>query len=352
MIKYLLTILTAIICIQIQAQSGGNNIWDFLNVPVSARSTSLGGQQISIYDDDLNFVYNNPSLLNPSMSNQLSLNYVDYLADIRYDYISYARTFKGIGNFGAALHHIDYGKFTEADEYGHILGTFNKVYDYSFNIYYSRTIIDSMLYVGGTLKAIGSRYQYWNSFGMAMDAALTYHPDNGNFSAALVLKNLGSQFDTYYDGADFESLPFQVQLGISQKLQYAPFRISILGQLLEQPDLLYQTEQEIEESVDPLTGEVTERSRFNEIGDNVLRHLVFGLEFLPMKNFHFRLGYNHKRRKELAIPDKMGFSGISWGFGIKVYKFNIDFGRSRYHLAAVANHFTVRVNLNEFRNKY
>jgi hypothetical protein len=352
MLKALFTLFMVLPLLSLQGQSGGDNIWDFLNVPVSARATSLGGQQISIYDDDLNFVYNNPSLLNGSMSNQLSISYVDYLADLRYDYVTYARTFEKYGNFGVGLHHIDYGEFTEADEFGNILGTFNRVYDYSFNVYYSRPILDSLLQVGGTIKAIGSKYEYWNSFGMALDASITYHNASRLFTAAVVMKNLGTQFDTYYYGADHEPLPFQIQVGITQKLKHAPFRLSLLGQFLEHPDLLYQTEQDIEESIDPNTGEVIEVSKFKQFGDNVLRHMVFGLEFLPMKNFHFRIGYNYKRRIELGIPDKMGFSGISWGFGLKVYKIYIDFGRSRYHLGAVSNHFTLRVNLNEFSKKY
>lgn len=351
MLKYSLPAFLFMLSTTLFSQTGGDNIWDFLSTPVSARSAALGGQQISIYDNDLNFVYNNPSLLNPSMSSQISLNYIDYLADIRSAYVSYARSFDKCGNFGIGLHHIDYGEFIEADIYGNILGTFNSVYDYSINAYYSRALIDSMLFVGGTLKAIGSKYEYWNSFGMAMDASITYYNPERLFTAALVMKNLGTQFDTYYSGGDREPLPFQIQLGISQRLKHAPFRLSVLGQLLEHPDLLYQTEEDAEQSVDPITGEIIQESKFAEFGDNLLRHTVFGLEFLPMENFHFRIGYNHKRRKELAIPDKLGFSGISWGFGLRVYKIYFDFGHATYHLAGATNHFSIRVNLNEFSKK-
>ena len=96
------------------------------------------------------------------ITNQLTMNYADYLADIRFGYISYARSFKRLGNLGMGLYHIDYGKFTEADEYGNQLGTFNQVYDYSVNAFYSREVVDSLLQIGGTLKTIGSKYQYWN----------------------------------------------------------------------------------------------------------------------------------------------------------------------------------------------
>lgn len=352
MTKYILTLSLSLYLLPLFGQSAGENVWSFLNNPVTAHATSLGGQQISIYGDNLNFVYNNPSLLNSSMSNKLTLSYVDYLDDIKYGYVSYARTFEKYGNFGLGINHIDYGEFTEADEYGTILGTFDKVYDYNINVYYSRTILDSLLQVGGTIKAIGSQYQYWNAFGFAMDAAVTYHNPISLFTAAFVMKNLGSQVNTFYEGADYESLPFQIQFGITKKLQHAPFRFSILAEHLETPKLSYKTEDDNANAVDPISGEVLEDSGWSSFSNNLMRHMVFGLEFMPMKNFNFRLGYNYRRRTELAIPDKMGFSGFSWGFGLKVYKFYIDYGRARYHLAAVTNHFTLSINLDEFDKKF
>ncbi len=335
----------------LQAQSGGDNIWDFLNVPVSARATSLGGQHVGIYDDDLNWVYNNPSLLNSSMNNQLTMNYADYLADIRFGYISYARSFKRLGNLGMGLYHIDYGKFTEADEYGNQLGTFNQVYDYSVNAFYSREVVDSLLQIGGTLKTIGSKYQYWNAFGAAIDLSATYHNDPNQFAAALVVKNIGGQINTFYDGSGQEPLPFEVQLGLSKKLLHAPFRFSLLLRNLETPNLRYETEAEIDQRINSETP-TPEPGKLTKFGDNAMRHAVFGVEFVPTKNFNLRLGYNYKRREELKIPDKTGMVGFSWGFGMKIYKFHISYGRARYHLAAVTNHFTLAIKLDEFSNKY
>lgn len=334
------------------AQSGGDNVYDFLTLPNSARLTSLGGTQVSIYDDDLNFVYQNPSLLNGSMSNQLSLSFVDYLADIKYAYASYARTFEKYGNFGLGIHYIDYGKFDAADAYGVRTGTFNNVSDYSINAFYSRPIFDSILQVGGTIKAIGSEYEIYNAFALAIDAGITYYNSDRLFGAAFVLKNLGTMVNTYYGGAENEHLPFELQLGITQKLKHAPFRFSILARHLETPDLTYSSELDEDTQTDLISGEVKEEGKFSKYADNIMRHLVFGLEFMPGKNFYVNLGYNYKRREELAIADKMGGVGFSWGFGMKIYKFRISYGRARYHLASAMNQFTVNVNLNEFGQKY
>ncbi len=352
MLRRLVTICFVFSFIGVFAQSGGDNTYDFLNLTSSARIGALGGQQISLYDDDLTLVYYNPSLLNGSMSNQVTLSYVNYLADINYGYASYARTFDKIGNFGFGIHYIDYGDFQEADEYANRYGSFG-AREYSINAYYSRPILDSLLLVGGTLKAISSKLETYKSFGMAIDAGITYHNEDQLFTAAFVMKNLGSQFTTYYTGADHEPLPFELQLGITKKLKHAPFRFSILARHLETPNLRYKTEKQKEDEANPnVTTE--SKSKMAKFGDNLMRHMVFGLEFLPTKNFHVRIGYDYKLRQELKIPDRTGFVGFSWGFGLKIYKFHISYGRAGYHLAsgAKSNLFTVNVNLSDFSKKF
>jgi hypothetical protein len=309
----------------------------------------LGGQQTAIFDDDLNLIYHNPSLLNGSMSNHLVLSYIPYIADIAYGYVSYARSINKIGNIGAGIHYIDYGKFIGADEYGTLTNSFGGQ-DYSVNLYYSKPVFDSLLHVGTTLKLINSHLETYNSFGIAMDAGISYVNSNKLFVAAFVMKNLGTQISTYYDGADREPLPFELQFGISQKLQYAPFRLAVTFQHLETPNLRYKTEKDLEESdVNLLTGEKKKEDKLGVFTDNVMRHVVFGLEFLPSKYLNVQLGYNYKRRQELKIADKPGFTGFSWGLGLNIYNFKFNYSRARYHLAAVSNQVSLCVNLSEFK---
>ncbi len=332
----------------VSGQSGGDNIFDFLSLPPSARVGALGGKQISVYDNDLNFVHSNPSLLNGSMSNNLALNYINYLADINYYYLTYARTLEHYGNFGVGLQYFNYGEFTYANEYGYQYGTF-KASDYSVNLYYSHAILDSLFQVGGALKFISSKYENYNAFGVALDAGITYHSEEHLFTAAIVARNMGFLLNTYTETSGQEPLPFELQLGVTQKLRYAPFRFSVLLQHLEKPDLSYTTEQQQKDKENAFGGQTDEKGKFEAFGDNVMRHVVFGLEFVPTENFHIDFGYNYKRRQELKIADKPGWSGISFGFGLKLYKFRISYSHASYHLAAVSDQFSINVNLSEFR---
>ena len=62
------------------AQIGGVGTYEFLNLPVSARTAALGGNIMSVKDNDINASFQNPSLLNPSMDNSLSLSFINYFA--------------------------------------------------------------------------------------------------------------------------------------------------------------------------------------------------------------------------------------------------------------------------------
>ena len=66
------------------------------------------------------------------------------------------------------------------------------------------------------------------------------------------------------------------------------------------------------------------------------------------ENFHFDLGYNYKRRQEMKVVVRPGMVGFSWGFGLRISKFHIAYGRSSYHLAGGTNHFSLTTNLSDF----
>ena len=53
---------------QSNAAIGGNYVYQYLNIPSSARVASLGGTYITVKDDDINCGMQAPSLLNSEMS--------------------------------------------------------------------------------------------------------------------------------------------------------------------------------------------------------------------------------------------------------------------------------------------
>lgn len=330
------------------AQVGGGSTYKFLDLPVSARVGALGGSAIATKDDDINLTFQNPSLLDSSMSNKLTLSYINYFSDVNFGYVGFGKHFSKVGTFSAGMQFISYGKFTAADETGVITGDF-KAGEYALNFGYARPI-DTLFSIGANLKTIYSDLAGYTSVGSALDLSSTYHNSKRQITAAIVVKNIGMQFKTY-SGGDREPLPFEIQAGFSKKPRHVPFRFSVIGQHLQKWNLQYDDPLDPKLTVDPLTGEEIKQSKVKDIADNTMRHLVFGGEFLLTKNFHIRLGYNYQRRKELQVTGRPGMTGISFGLGLKISKFHLSYGRASYHLAGASNHFTLTTNLSDFVSK-
>lgn len=330
------------------AQIGGSSTYRFLNLPNSPRVAALGGNFVAISDNDLASGLGNPSLINEEMHNSLSLNFVDYFADINYGFASYSRTFEKAGSFAASMQYLNYGKFTYADETGILdenAGEFTGN-ELAFVLGWGRRL-DSLFSIGANVKAISSTLESYNSFGMAVDVAGTYYARSG-FTASLIARNIGRQLTTYTPG-NVEPLPFEIQFGLSKKLSHLPFRYSVLLTNLQKWDLTYVDP--AENVVDPFTNEVKTKSKVGEFTDKAFRHIVFGGEFVPTRNFSFRIGYNYQRRQEMKVESKRSTVGFSWGFGFRVSKFNFSYARAAYHLAGSPNFLSIAFNLGDFGNK-
>jgi hypothetical protein len=318
-------------------QIGGENTYDFLNLTNSARMAALGSNQIAINDSvDLNTSYNNPSLLRPDMKNLLTVNYVDYFAGVNYGYAAYSFGTPLPGNFAVGMHYINYGKFDEALSTGEKTGaTFNAA-EYALNIIWSNKY--KQFAYGINLKPILSTFESYQSIGVAADLGLSYFSKNQNTVTALVARNIGTQITTYYDGAEKESIPFDLQFGISQKLAHAPIRLAATMQHLQKWDLA-----QAEEDDSGATIVYTEDSFTKKF----MRHLLLGVELLPSPNFTLRAGYNYQLRQEMKLDAKMSTVGFSWGFGFNISRFQISYGSARYHLAGSSNLISVAINLND-----
>ncbi len=326
------------------AQIGGTHTYSFLDLVNSARVASMGGNINAINDNDLNLVCHNPALLTSEMNQNLVLNYVNYFTDVNYGYVSYAREYKNYGMFAAGIQYINYGKFIEADDKGLITGEF-KASEYAIHLIYSRPI-DSLFSFGVNLKPIISTLEKYTSIGIAADFGVLFTNGDKLFSAALVVKNLGLQLSGYT--SERESLPLNIQIGISQKLRHAPLRFSIIADHLETPDLTYNKP---EEETDPVFDDDDSESDIDRIADQIMRHIIIGAEFSPIDNFYIRAGYNYRKRQEMIIDSKTGMVGFSWGFGVKISRFHISYGRATYHLAGSSDHFSVSTDLSHFYKK-
>ena len=320
------------------AQLGGESTYQFLNLISSPRQAALGGKSITNVDYDVTQALYNPATINVDMDNQLAVNYASYLGDISYGTAAYAYTWdRRTQTFHVGMTYVNYGSFDGYDENGISTGEFSGN-EAAFSLGYATQIGYSDFYVGANLKMISSKLEQYNSFGIAADVGFIYVNEYLDFNAAFVIRNFGMQLTTY--AGLKESLPLEIDLGFSQKLENVPLRWHVTFENLQQWPIA--TENPARGTTD-LNGTQTPE----EVGffSNLIRHTILGIELFPERGFNIRLGYSFRRAAELKILEQRNFSGLSFGVGLKFNKFRFSYTHARYSSAANTSFLGLQINL-------
>ncbi len=330
------------------AQIGGQKSYEFLNLPSSARLTALGGFLPSVHDEDVTLALGNPATLNERMHNNISFSHNFHFAGVQNGYFGYGRSIKKWGiesHFG--VQYIDYGDFVRADVLGQQQGTFD-ARETAFLVGASKKLAERFT-IGANLKSIFSRAEQYSSTGIAMDVGINYARDSSRTIISLLIRNVGGELSTFSDTRF--GTPLDVQIGISRRLKHLPFRFSVIAHQLHIADVRYDDPNN-RNNVD-FFGEEVKVNKFSQTMDNVFRHLIFNGEMMLGKNENLRLraGYNHLRRRELSLTTFRSLAGFSFGVGVKVNAFKIDYGAGYHHLVGAVNHLTVSTDLSKFFKK-
>jgi len=321
-------------------QNGGFSTYQFLNLPYSSRVAAFGGKMAASDVADISLTLQNPAMLDSSLSNAMNLFYTSYYAKINFASVSYALKLNSKGMLGISVFGINYGQFDQADESGVISGTFGGS-DFALAVTYSYRI-DSCFSVGVSFKPIYSHLERYSSLGLASDIGAHYLSKNALFAAGITLRNMGTMVKPY-TADTYERLPFEVVAGISKKLAHAPFRFIATMQHLERYDLYYSAPVN---NINVLGDEGKSSPNLAErVGRELVSHLIAGVEFVPVKGFALRLGYNYRRRNELKVQERVSTVGFSWGVNLRIKRFDVSYSRATYHLSGSTNHFSITSNI-------
>jgi hypothetical protein len=318
-------------------QVGGEKVYSFLNLPSSARQLAVGGAANTL-EGDVNIPLWNPSMLDASMTNKFAVNYTSYMAGISLGAVSYVLKMNDkLGVLYTGVQHLDYGSFTRADEDGTITGQF-QAFDLAVTVGYAYTSKESNFTMGMNLKLINSLIDTYSSFGVAVDFAALYRHSNERTLFTLVVRNLGTQLKSY--NGNKESLPLQINFGVSSKLEHLPLLWYMNIENLQQWNVAVPN---------PTNGEVDIEGVVNpediSMLDNAVRHLVVGAELFPDKKITLRGGYNLRRSKELALNGTNSYGGFSYGVGLNLKRIQFNYAVTKFHPSANSNTFSLVVNL-------
>lgn len=285
-----------------ESQTGYN----FLRLPVSAHAAALGGDNITLIEDDASLIWHNPALLASVSDKTINLNYMNYMSGANTASASFNRIMKEKASWAVSAQYMDYGKMKETDESNNILGEFSAK-DIAVAGYFSYMLSDRL--VGGiTAKFITSYIGDYNSIGMGVDLGLNYYDPDREWSISAVAKNLGGQLKAYDE--KYDKMPIDVQVGVTKRFVHTPFRVSAT------------------------------MVNLNNWDKSFINHVVLGADFIITESFWIGGGYNFRRADEMKIEDSSdgkGSShgaGLSFGGGINLERFHLNVAYGKYHVSS------------------
>lgn len=312
----------------------GASAYSFLEVPSSSHAFALGGTNITVIDDDINLMEQNPALLGPEIDMQVGFNYMHYLGASNFAGVRYGMAAGDRGAWSIGIQYLGYGTMSQTEADGSVVGTFSPQ-DVVFSGMYAHDFTDR-LRGGINVKMIYSSYEQYSAFAMATDLGLNYYDPDHDMSLSLVLKNLGGQIKRFDN--DYDRLPFDIQLGWMQRLGSSPFQLSITAWHLNKWNLPYYDMEDNGSEIRVLK---------QSFMSNLFRHLVFGLQYAPSDKFYIALGYNYKTRTDMSTYNRNILSGFSIGAGLKVKSFALGVAYAQPHKSGSSIMLNLSTNLNE-----
>ncbi len=298
--------------------------YNTLKLPTSAHVAALGGDNISIVEDDAAIAWHNPALLANVSHNVLGLNFMTYFADSKWMGAQYVRAFGERHTGGITAQLLNYGSAQETDAQGNVLGSYSAKDIY---IAPSYSYLFSNKWTGGaTLKFAYSHYAGYSATAVAVDLGLNYYDEETDLSVSATLKNIGTEFSSFHDRE--QTLPFVAQLGVSKGLEHLPLRISVtLTDLTRWSDEDYYVDTAEKEKI--------------SFSKKLLNHVILGADYFITDNVCLSAGYNFRRGDELTTAGSAKGAGLTAGASLKLKRFMISGAYAKYHKSTFSLMFNV-----------
>lgn len=278
--------------------------YNFLRLPVSAHAAALGGDNISLVDDDATLIFQNPALINDVSDRTINLNFMTYMEGAKTASAAFLKAAGERGTWGVTAQYMDYGSMKETTADNQELGTFS-ARDIAIGGTFAYALTNE-LSGGVTAKFITSYIGSYNSLALGVDLGINYYHEDYDLSLSAVARNLGGQFKAYKD--DFDRIPLDLQIGATKRIGHSPLRVSAT------------------------------MSRLNDWSEGFGRHFAIGADVLLGQSIYVAAGYNFRRASEMKISDAEGSSahgaGLSIGAGLSLERFKLHVAYAKHHVSA------------------
>lgn len=313
-------IITSIICLVTplagMAQNEAGSVFNFLRLPTSSHAMALGGNNVTLPDDDASLLLQNPALMSNVSARTINLSFLSYMKGSKAGSASWVMSHGERGSWGVGAQFVGYGTMKETTVEGLETGEFSAL-DMVLTGGYSYTLTEHLA-GGATGKFIYSKLGEFTSVALAVDLGLNYYDEDKDLSLSLVAANLGGQVKRF--GDHHEHLPLDLRAGVTKRLGGAPLQFSIT-----MVDLTRWASADYYSS----TGSVG-------FGRKLTNHFIVGVDILPSDLFYVSAGYNFRRAYEMKAAGSSHGAGLCFGAGLSLKKFKLGLSYAKYHVSVPA----------------
>ena len=293
-----------------------------LRLPASSHAAALGGQNVTLIEDEPTAGWYNPALYANVSDLSASLNFMTYAAGSTWMGAHFVKAFGERHTMAVGAQYMNYGKMDETDETGNTLGQFSAK-DIVIGAGYSYLLSDRWT-GGANLKMMVSNLADYTALAAAIDVGVNYYDDENDLSVSASLQNIGTQLKAYHDGQRTH-LPFTLALGFSKGMAHLPVRFHVTMTDVTRWKSSYYV---LPENKDK---DKSDKVGFGKIA---LNHFVLGLDILPTDYLYLSVGYNFRRAYELKASGSSHLAGLSAGAGVNVKHFKFGVSYAKYHQAS------------------
>lgn len=293
-----------------------------LRLPASSHAAALGGQNVTLIEDEPTAGWYNPALYANVSDLSAGLDFMTYAAGSTWMGAHFVKAFGERHTMAVGVQYMNYGKMDETDEAGNTLGQFSAK-DIVIGVGYSYLL--SERWTGGAnLKMMVSNLADYTALAAAIDVGVNYYDDENDLSVSASLQNIGTQLKAYHDGQRTH-LPFTLALGFSKGMAHLPVRFHVTMTDVTRWKSSYYV---LPENKDK------DKSDKVGFGKKALNHFVLGLDILPTDYLYLSVGYNFRRAYELKASGSSHLAGLSAGAGVNVKHFKFGVSYAKYHQAS------------------
>lgn len=293
-----------------------------LRLPASSHAAALGGQNVTLIEDEPTAGWYNPALYANVSDLSAGLDFMTYAAGSTWMGAHFVKAFGERHTMAVGVQYMNYGKMDETDEAGNTLGQFSAK-DIAIGAGYSYLLSDRWT-GGANLKMMVSNLADYTALAAAVDVGVNYYDDENDLSVSASLQNIGTQLKAYHDGQRTH-LPFTLALGFSKGMAHLPVRFHVTMTDVTRWKSSYYV---LPENKDK------DKSDKVGFGKKALNHFVLGLDILPTDYLYLSVGYNFRRAYELKASGSSHLAGLSAGAGVNVKHFKFGVSYAKYHQAS------------------